>query len=427
MDLLNKEYEDLIKKYFQIELKNEEFAKYLSYTEKNISIVNNNSQHNYESKTDSSKKNKSVGIIKKFQNSNKKILSQIPTQLMNDYNQIISSNNSIADIYYTDKNGFSKKDNLIFNNFYRNKRLKEFSFDSQDNVKYQTNKNLLYNNYRICSTMSLNGNSEKISNIFDSNDNFISKTDSNNNNARKVDKIVSLPIIQFKYKGGTKIDKYKINIFNKKINIYQKNEIENEKRNMTSGQEYRKNKISINMNILKNIDIDKIFDYTNFDIFKLKDKLGLENVMPFLGKEIVKKLNIIHLIEESKLDNFLMILSKSYQNTRALYHTSLHGVDVCYSTYLILTFLKDNDNKIKNISDLDIVSLVFSALCHDVGHPGLTNKFLINSKDEISIIYNDISVLENFHSAKTFQLLENNDLNIFSNLSKEDFSSLRKK
>lgn len=109
MDLLNKEYEDLIKKYFQIELKNEEFAKYLSYTEKNISIVNNNSQHNYESKTDSSKKNKSVGIIKKFQNSNKKILSQIPTQLMNDYNQIISSNNSIADIYYTDKNGFSKK------------------------------------------------------------------------------------------------------------------------------------------------------------------------------------------------------------------------------------------------------------------------------------------------------------------------------
>ena len=66
-------------------------------------------------------------------------------------------------------------------------------------------------------------------------------------------------------------------------------------------------------------------------------------------------------------------------------------------------------------------------MCHDVGHPGLTNKFLINSKDEISIIYNDISVLENFHSAKTFQLLENNDLNIFSNLSKEDFSSLRKK
>ena len=427
VDSFNKEYEDLIKKFFELEQKNEEFAKYLSYTEKNISIVNNNSQHNFESKTNSNKKNKSVGIIKKFQNANKKILSQIPTQLMNDYNQIISSNNSIADIYYTDKNGFSKKENIIFNNFNRNKRLKEFSFDSQDNVKYQTNKNLLYNNYKICSTMSLIGNNERISNIFDSNDNFISKTDSNKINVRKVDKIVSLPIIQFNYKGGTKIDKYKINIFNKNISNYHKNEIENEKRNLTNGPEYRKNKISINMNILKNIDVNKIFDYSNFDIFKLKDKLGLENVMPFLGKEIIKKLHINHLIEESKLDNFLMILSKSYQNTRALYHTSLHGVDVCYSTYLILSFLRDNDNKIKNISDFDIVSLVFSALCHDVGHPGLTNKFLINSKDEISIIYNDISVLENFHSAKTFHLLENNDLNIFSNLSKENFSSLRKK
>ena len=81
---------------------------------------------------------------------------------------------------------------------------------------------------------------------------------------------------------------------------------------MARKQEYRKNKILININILKNIDIDKIFDYSNFDIFKLKDKLGLENVMPFLGKEIIKKLNINHLIEESKLDNFLMILSKNY-------------------------------------------------------------------------------------------------------------------
>jgi hypothetical protein len=52
---------------------------------------------------------------------------------------------------------------------------------------------------------------------------------------------------------------------------------------------------------------------------------------------------------------------------------------------------------------------------------------LINSRDELSTIYNDISVLENFHCAKTFQLLENKELNIFSNFSNEDFTSLRKK
>jgi hypothetical protein len=149
--------------------------------------------------------------------------------------------------------------------------------------------------------------------------------------------------------------------------------------------------------------------------------------MPFLGKEIIKKLNIMHFLDESKIDNFLMVVSKTYQNTKALYHTSLHGVDVCYSTLLILTNFRDDENKIPGVSELDIVSLIIAALTHDIGHPGLTNKFMINSKNELSIIYNDQSVLENFHCAKTFQLLENNDINIFSNFSKEDFLLLRKK
>jgi hypothetical protein len=149
--------------------------------------------------------------------------------------------------------------------------------------------------------------------------------------------------------------------------------------------------------------------------------------MPFLGKEIIRKINVMHLLDESKIDNFLMVLSKTYQNNRALYHTSVHGVDVCYSNLLILTNLRDNDNSLQGISELDIVSLIIAGLTHDVGHPGLTNKFMINSKNELSIIYNDQSVLENFHCAKTFQLLENNDLNIFNKFSNEDFLLLRKK
>ena len=37
------------------------------------------------------------------------------------------------------------------------------------------------------------------------------------------------------------------------------------------------------------------------------------------------------------------------------------------------------------------------------------------------------SVLENFHCAKTFQLLENDDINIFSNFSNEKYLLMRKK
>ena len=39
---------------------------------------------------------------------------------------------------------------------------------------------------------------------------------------------------------------------------------------------------------------------------------------------------------------------------------------------------------------------------HDIGHKGTNNSFLVQTGDCLAIIYNDISVLENMHSAKTF-------------------------
>jgi len=436
VDLFNKEFEEYYKKYFQIRLKNEELAKYLSYTEKNISIVNNQEHGNYNSMASSNKKIKSVGVNKK---SNKKFFSQFPTQLLNDYNQLIFGNKSITDIYCTDNSGFTSKKNINYiNNFNRNKKLKELSFDSKEGSKNNNNnnRNILYNNYRICTTVNSNSiNKNKNSSSFLEEQEIIKSNGENhfsylNNRNHQSDKVISLPLIQFNFKEGINTDKSKINVFKKKnsnTNInYSKTENEqSHKRNIIFRQDFKNNKMVINA--LNTIDINSIFDIQNFNIFNLRDKLGLENVMPFLGKEIIKKLNIFHYFEESKLDNFLITLSKSYQNTKALYHTSLHGVDVCYSTYIILTLLREKDNIIPNISDLDIVSLVISSMSHDVGHPGLTNKFLINTKNEISIIYNDTSVLENYHCAKTFQLLAINEINIFSNFSDKEFLLLRKK
>lgn len=41
-----------------------------------------------------------------------------------------------------------------------------------------------------------------------------------------------------------------------------------------------------------------------------------------------------------------------------------------------------------DLTSLDIVAFLFSALIHDYKHPGLNNGFLINSKSEIARIYN---------------------------------------
>lgn len=67
----------------------------------------------------------------------------------------------------------------------------------------------------------------------------------------------------------------------------------------------------------------------------------------------------------------------------------------------------------------EILSYTLAGACHDIGHPGFSNIYLIEKKDDISIRYNDISVLENFHVATTFEILKVDKYNIFSKLNKE--------
>jgi 3',5'-cyclic-nucleotide phosphodiesterase len=57
------------------------------------------------------------------------------------------------------------------------------------------------------------------------------------------------------------------------------------------------------------------------------------------------------------------------------------------------------------MSDIDVLGIIIAASGHDVGHPALTNRFLINSRNKVAIRYNDQSVLENMHCATTFKIL----------------------
>jgi hypothetical protein len=431
----NKESEDFYKKYNQLSLKNENFSKSLGYIEKNISFINNRPQSKINNVLDSNNKVKSVEMSDSKRKISSKLISNLPIRLINKHNKAIYDNNVInnnINIYNTDVNDNNNNLNTIISN--KKRRLKELFIDSKASKISLNDRNQIYNNYRIYCVANSNKRSKINISFPKQRQNVRTFRENNllkNNNNQQLEKIISLPIIQFNFNGGINIDKYKINLFNKKSksNIKdKKNEGDhNNKKLVSFGQEINNKIPKLPLNLTSGIDINSLFDFQNFDIFILKEKLGLENVMPFLGKEIIRKINVMHLLDESKIDNFLMVLSKTYQNNRALYHTSVHGVDVCYSNLLILTNLRDNDNNLQGISELDIVSLIIAGLTHDVGHPGLTNKFMINSKNELSIIYNDQSVLENFHCAKTFQLLENNDLNIFNKFSNEDFLLLRKK
>jgi hypothetical protein len=79
------------------------------------------------------------------------------------------------------------------------------------------------------------------------------------------------------------------------------------------------------------------------------------------------------------------------------------------------------------LTSSDVCACYLSAACHDIGHMGRNNNFLINSDDSLAIRYNDKSVLENFHIATTFQITAENDKNIFENFARDDYVSMRGK
>ncbi|KAL3854497.1 hypothetical protein ACJMK2_013763, partial [Sinanodonta woodiana] len=77
------------------------------------------------------------------------------------------------------------------------------------------------------------------------------------------------------------------------------------------------------------------------------------------------------------------------------------------------------------LSDLEVFATIFAALVHDYEHTGTTNNFHIMTGSEIALLYNDRAVLENHHISSSFRLLKQEESNILSNLSKEEYRDFR--
>ena len=173
-------------------------------------------------------------------------------------------------------------------------------------------------------------------------------------------------------------------------------------------------------------DASKIINEKNFDIFALKDIIGYNNVLPFVGRVILENLGLIdeEILCVQKLDPFLIAVSNQYK-PYVLYHNCLHGTDVTQSCYIFFTY--SNAEKIAQTNVLDLLSIFIAALGHDIAHPGLTNTFHINDSTDIAITYNDISVLENFHASTLFKTIRKTETNIFEKLTAIDYKMIRKR
>lgn len=78
------------------------------------------------------------------------------------------------------------------------------------------------------------------------------------------------------------------------------------------------------------------------------------------------------------------------------------------------------------MTDIDILASILACCAHDVGHPGVNNAFLVRTMDNLSIRFNDMSVLEQYHCSTGFSLIVDHvELNFLENWSLEDRKAFR--
>lgn len=90
------------------------------------------------------------------------------------------------------------------------------------------------------------------------------------------------------------------------------------------------------------------------------------------------------------------------------YHCYQHAANVVHTVHRMLGL-----NLSRHwLSDLEQYSLLVAAIAHDLGHFGVNNPFLCDTRHELALRYNDQSPLENMHCSNLFRIcaLEGTDV-----------------
>lgn len=160
----------------------------------------------------------------------------------------------------------------------------------------------------------------------------------------------------------------------------------------------------------------------NLDIFCIDKLCNSKNTLVNICMEIYEKNNIIEGLSTSKsvMMNFLSTVQSYYINN--YYHNYLHAADVTNT----IVWLINQCGVLPLINDTELYAMIIGATVHDVGHPGFNNQFLTKMKTTLSLIYNDQSVLENYHCFLTFQILSKGENNILKNYKESEVANFRK-
>jgi len=155
----------------------------------------------------------------------------------------------------------------------------------------------------------------------------------------------------------------------------------------------------------------------NVHLFGLKsDKF--DHLVP-LAVHLFKDLGLIEKfsVQTDTLVRFLLTVRNKYRQVP--YHNFVHAFDVTQTIYTFLTYGKARDF----LYDVDILSLMISAMLHDVDHMGLNNSFHHKAETPLGMLSSAsgaTSVLEVHHCNVGIAILSIKGCALLAGLNKED-------
>jgi len=149
--------------------------------------------------------------------------------------------------------------------------------------------------------------------------------------------------------------------------------------------------------------LDLRWDVDSFRLSRVTDGNPLVHASLLLMYrfDLPQKLNL----DMPKFYSFLDKIQFSYNDN--IYHNRCHATDVTLSGCCLIGSLKPH--LLNSITHLQIFSVIFSCIIHDVGHPGNNNLFETKTNSRLALRYSDKSVLEYYHLALAFRLLRDSN------------------
>jgi len=165
-----------------------------------------------------------------------------------------------------------------------------------------------------------------------------------------------------------------------------------------------------------------------FDIMELPEEQQLELVQTLLGAsytnshEAAKGPRSSALGQSACIYAFVDEVARSHGDPDAVpFHNWMHAVDVTFTLHRVFKMCKVD----RFFDPQTLFALSVAALCHDIGHFGKSNHFLIETQHDLALRYNDRSPLENMHCSRLFEIAGNPATAIFMHFDSESCRNMR--